>query len=184
MQMQAQPPPAFSLPQAESHPQPVFHPEPASQASYPTYTQQPQEQQQPQVSQTHPPQQGNSAFSPSAPIPYSQADYARGPAGQATVQQSSGVLYNNAQPALNPIFGITLEDLFRRDGSPVPMVVYQCIQAVDLFGLEVEGIYRIPGTSSHIQQMKALFDSGLCHPILAVFERLLTPSRCLTSRLS
>jgi hypothetical protein len=186
MQMQAQPPPAFSLPQAESHPQPVFHPEPASQASYPTYTQQPQEQQQQQqqVSQTHPPQQGNSAFSPSAPIPYSQADYARGPAGQATVQQSSGVLYNNAQPALNPIFGITLEDLFRRDGSPVPMVVYQCIQAVDLFGLEVEGIYRIPGTSSHIQQMKALFDSGLCHPISAVFERLLTRNRCLTSRLS
>jgi hypothetical protein len=41
------------------------------------------------------------------------------------------------------------------------MVVYQCIQAVDLFGLEVEGIYRIPGTSSHIQQMKALFDSGM-----------------------
>jgi hypothetical protein len=57
-----------------------------------------------------------------------------------------------------------LEDLFRRDGSPVPMVVYQCIQAVDLYGLEVEGIYRIPGTSSHIQQMKALFDSGmLCY---------------------
>lgn len=41
------------------------------------------------------------------------------------------------------------------------MVVYQCIQAVDLFGLEVEGIYRIPGTSSHIQHMKALFDSGM-----------------------
>lgn len=62
---------------------------------------------------------------------------------------------------MNPVFGITLEDLFHRDGSPVPMVVYQCIQAVDLFGLEVEGIYRIPGTSSHIQQMKALFDSGM-----------------------
>jgi hypothetical protein len=94
--------------------------------------------------------------------PYSQPDYLRGPAGHATAQQSSGVLYNNSssQPPLNPVFGLTLEDLFRRDGSPVPMVVYQCIQAVDLFGLEVEGIYRIPGTSSHIQQMKALFDSG------------------------
>jgi hypothetical protein len=39
--------------------------------------------------------------------------------------------------------------------------VYQCIQAVDLFGLEVEGIYRIPGTSSHIQSLKGLFDSGM-----------------------
>jgi hypothetical protein len=39
--------------------------------------------------------------------------------------------------------------------------VYQCIQAVDLFGLEVEGIYRIPGTTSHIQSLKGLFDSGM-----------------------
>jgi hypothetical protein len=171
MQMQTQPPPAFSLPQPESHAQPVFHQEPTSQASYLAYSQPPpqQQQQQQQVSQTHPSQQGNSAFSPIAPNPYPQPDYPRGPAGQATAQQSSGVLYNNnAQPALNPIFGITLEDLFRRDGSPVPMVVYQCIQAVDLFGLEVEGIYRIPGTSSHIQQMKALFDSGMYCPIFAV----------------
>jgi hypothetical protein len=80
--------------------------------------------------------------------------------GQATAQQTTGVMYNNSQPPVNPVFGVTLEELFNRDGSPVPMVVYQCIQAVDLFGLEVEGIYRIPGTSSHIQQMKNLFDSG------------------------
>lgn len=59
---------------------------------------------------------------------------------------------------MNPVFGVTLEDLFNRDGSPVPLVVYQCIQAVDMYGLEVEGIYRIPGTSSHIQEMKAMFD--------------------------
>jgi hypothetical protein len=83
-----------------------------------------------------------------------------GPMGQATAQQTTGVMYNNSQPPVNPVFGVTLEELFNRDGSPVPMVVYQCIQAVDLFGLEVEGIYRIPGTSSHIQQMKNLFDSG------------------------
>lgn len=71
------------------------------------------------------------------------------------------MLYNSSQPPVNPVFGVGLDELFRRDGSPVPMVVYQCIQAVDLYGLEVEGIYRIPGTSSHIQQMKALFDSGM-----------------------
>jgi hypothetical protein len=41
----------------------------------------------------------------------------------------------------------------------VPLVVYQCIQEVELFGLEVEGIYRMPGTWSHIQAMKALFNS-------------------------
>ena len=76
-------------------------------------------------------------------------------------QQNSGIVYNNnSSPPVNPVFGVSLDELFRRDGSPVPLVVYQCIQAVDLYGLEVEGIYRIPGTSSHIQAMKTLFDSG------------------------
>ena len=70
-----------------------------------------------------------------------------------------GVTYSNPPP-VKPVFGVPLDELFRRDGSPVPMVVYQCIQAVDLFGLETEGIYRVPGTSSHIQTMKALFDNG------------------------
>jgi hypothetical protein len=159
MPMESQPPPAFSLPQPQSdaHPPPSFHPEPAQQASYTPYA---PPAQQP-ASHAQATQHAPSAYAPVAQNSFPQADHPRGPAGHATAQQSSGILYNSSQPPLNPVFGITLEDLFRRDGSPVPMVVYQCIQAVDLFGLEVEGIYRIPGTSSHIQQMKALFDSGM-----------------------
>jgi hypothetical protein len=159
LQMHTQPPPSFSLPQPDTNPPAPLPAEPASQPSFSSY---PQSQPQPQpLQQPHAqtPQYTASPYSPVAQNPYSQPDYARGPA--ATAQQSSGVLYHSSQPPLNPVFGVTLEDLFRRDGSPVPMVVYQCIQAVDLFGLEVEGIYRIPGTSSHIQQMKALFDSGM-----------------------
>ncbi|ATZ45415.1 Bcrgd1 [Botrytis cinerea B05.10] len=60
---------------------------------------------------------------------------------------------------LKPVFGLSLEELFDRDGSAVPMIVYQCIQAVDLFGLEVEGIYRLSGTASHIMKIKAMFDN-------------------------
>jgi hypothetical protein len=157
MQMQSQPPPAFSLPQPDAQPPLPAHPEPTPQAGYNSYAPPPQ-----QMPQMQAPSHNTSTYAPAAPNPYAQPDYPRGPAGQATAQQSSGVLYNSSQPPVNPVFGLTLEDLFRRDGSPVPMVVYQCIQAVDLFGLEVEGIYRIPGTSSHIQQMKALFDSGMC----------------------
>lgn len=66
----------------------------------------------------------------------------------------------NLPPPLKPVFGVGLEELFRRDGSAVPMVVYQCMQAVDLFGLDVEGIYRLSGTTSHVQQIKAMFDHG------------------------
>lgn len=63
-------------------------------------------------------------------------------------------------PPLKPVFGVNLEELFKRDGTAVPMVVYQCMQAVDLFGLDVEGIYRVNGTAAHVQQLKALFDHG------------------------
>ena len=67
-------------------------------------------------------------------------------------------------PPLKPVFGLTLEALFERDGSAVPMVVYQCIQAVDLFGLEVEGIYRLSGTGSHVSKIRAMFDNGMYFP--------------------
>merc|ERR1711900_42370 len=89
------------------------------------------------------------AFQQPAQAPLAQNSYSQPPQTLSVVNL----------PPLKPVFGMSLEQLFHRDGSPVPMVVYQCIQAVDLYGLEVEGIYRIPGTSSHIQQMKALFDS-------------------------
>ncbi|KAJ5063874.1 GTPase activating protein [Bipolaris maydis] len=168
MQLQSQPPPTFSTPQPDLHStsplqQSSSHAEPSQQPSFGTHSQQPPPSLQLQHHQPQPPQPApyptNAPYSPTSQAPYPQADYPRGPAGQATAQQTSGVLYHSGQPPINPIFGVTLEELFRRDGSPVPIIVYQCIQAVDLYGLEVEGIYRIPGTSSHIQQMKALFDS-------------------------
>ncbi|KAL1613070.1 Rho GTPase-activating protein [Paraconiothyrium brasiliense] len=160
--LQSQPPPSFGLQQNDSvsspaQHQPPYPAEPAQQPSYQTYNtgyQQPP----PQAQQQHL-QGSTSAYSPVAPNPYSQSDYPRGPAGQVAAQQSSGVMHSPVGPPSNPVFGVTLDQLFARDGSPVPLVVYQCIQAVDLYGLEVEGIYRIPGTSSHIQHMKALFDS-------------------------
>ncbi|KAL5337556.1 hypothetical protein BJX70DRAFT_369120 [Aspergillus crustosus] len=62
-------------------------------------------------------------------------------------------------PPLKPVFGVSLDDLYVRDGTAVPMIVYQCFQAVELFGLDVEGIYRLSGSANHISQMKALFDN-------------------------
>lgn len=62
-------------------------------------------------------------------------------------------------PPLKPVFGINLEELFIRDQSPVPLVVYQCIQAVELFGLDHEGIYRVSGNTTQVQELKALFNN-------------------------
>lgn len=66
-------------------------------------------------------------------------------------------------PPLKPVFGISLDELFKRDGSAVPIVVYQCLQAVDLFGLDFEGIYRLSGTASHVTKLRAIFDNGETH---------------------
>ncbi|KAH8662241.1 putative GTPase-activating protein [Xylariales sp. PMI_506] len=57
------------------------------------------------------------------------------------------------------VFGVSLDRLYERDGLAVPMVVYQCIQAVDLYGLGVEGIYRLSGSTTHIQKLKNMFDT-------------------------
>lgn len=69
-------------------------------------------------------------------------------------------------PPLKPVFGMTLDALYSRDGSAVPIVVYQCLQAVDMYGLDVEGIYRLSGTSSHVARIKAMFDHGRLHHVV------------------
>jgi Rho GTPase-activating protein RGD1 len=61
-----------------------------------------------------------------------------------------------------PVFGISLGRLFDRDQLAVPMVVYQCISAIDLYGLSVEGIYRLSGSVPHVNKLKGMFDTGMC----------------------
>lgn len=63
-------------------------------------------------------------------------------------------------PPLKPVFGVSLDDLFQREGSAVPTIVYQCIQAVDLYGLDTEGIYRTSGSAHHIMELRQQFDHG------------------------
>ncbi|EQK98093.1 RhoGAP domain containing protein [Ophiocordyceps sinensis CO18] len=91
-------------------------------------------------------------------------------------RQSSGAQFGfGAQPghgtpgqgsASKPIFGVPLARLYERDGLAVPMVVHQCIQAVDLFGLGVEGIYRQSGSLNHINKLKGMFDAESQNPAL------------------
>lgn len=65
-----------------------------------------------------------------------------------------------------PMFGVSLDTLYERDSLAVPMVVYQCIQAVDLFGLSVEGIYRLSGSQLHVNKLKSMFDTDASSPAL------------------
>lgn len=58
----------------------------------------------------------------------------------------------------NPVFGVDLTKLMQRDGQEVPLVVIKCAEAVELAGLKTVGLYRLSGTSTHIQQLKSAFD--------------------------
>lgn len=100
----------------------------------------------------------------SGPPPEQQAMNQAPSLAQKGPYSSSGNGYssNVNLPPLKPVFGVSLDELYARDGTAVPMIVYQCFQAIELFGLDVEGIYRLSGSANHISQMKALFDNGTC----------------------
>lgn len=74
------------------------------------------------------------------------------------------------QEPSRPVFGVSLGRLYERDGLAVPMVVYQCIQAVDLYGLNVEGIYRLSGSQAHVNKLKSMFDTGEFLPSFVLYS--------------
>ncbi|SAL95699.1 hypothetical protein [Absidia glauca] len=63
---------------------------------------------------------------------------------------------SNTNP--NPVFGIDLNILMTRDQQEVPWILRKCAEAVEMYGLNVVGIYRLSGTNSQIQKVKAAFD--------------------------
>ncbi|KIH89241.1 RhoGAP group protein [Sporothrix brasiliensis 5110] len=77
----------------------------------------------------------------------------------------AGSMVSQGQPS-RPMFGVSLDTLYERDSVAVPLVVYQCIQAVDLFGLTVEGIYRLSGSLPHVNKLKSMFDTDSSSPKL------------------
>ena len=56
-----------------------------------------------------------------------------------------------------PIFGIALEVAVERnrchDGIPLPMVVRQCIDHIEEYGLNMEGVYRSSGVKSKVNKL-------------------------------
>ncbi|KAJ3551588.1 hypothetical protein NPX13_g11325 [Xylaria arbuscula] len=94
-----------------------------------------------------PPQGGPSSFAPPPPQEL------------AARSASPPKAFGNPNSGMKQVFGVSLARLYERDQFAVPMVVHQCIQAVDLYGLAVEGIYRLSGSSMHVNKLKSLFDT-------------------------
>ncbi|ORX58178.1 RhoGAP-domain-containing protein [Hesseltinella vesiculosa] len=58
----------------------------------------------------------------------------------------------------NPVFGVELNTLLKRDKHEVPVVIQKCVQMVEKHGLTCIGIYRESGSSTSIQKLKAEFN--------------------------
>lgn len=110
-----------------------------------------------------PPQLGALSFQDPAAPPLGPNLSSDGPAPReppAPFHPAQGTAAPVQEPS-RPVFGVSLNRLYERDGLAVPMVVYQCIQAVDLFGLNVEGIYRLSGSVPSVNKLKSMFDTGV-----------------------
>ncbi|GAA5933758.1 uncharacterized protein JCM15063_001410 [Sporobolomyces koalae] len=64
-------------------------------------------------------------------------------------------------PPTNPTFGVDLGDQMLRDAVEVPRVLEKCAEAIELYGLESMGIYRLSGTTSRVQRLKNALDRDL-----------------------
>uniref|UniRef100_G3VD43 RalA binding protein 1 n=1 Tax=Sarcophilus harrisii TaxID=9305 RepID=G3VD43_SARHA len=65
-------------------------------------------------------------------------------------------------PSLRPIFGIPVAEAAERtmmyDGIRLPAVFRECIDYVEKYGMKCEGIYRVSGIKSKVDELKAAFD--------------------------
>jgi len=69
---------------------------------------------------------------------------------QGTPQQSSGPMY----------FGVDLGYQMARDGVDIPKVLEKCTEVIEAYGLDITGIYRLSGTTSRIQRLKAKMEQS------------------------
>nr|XP_028593194.1 ralA-binding protein 1 [Podarcis muralis] len=65
-------------------------------------------------------------------------------------------------PRPRPVFGIPLADAAERtmlyDGIRLPAVFRECIDYVEKYGMKCEGIYRVSGIKSKVDELKAAYD--------------------------
>lgn len=64
---------------------------------------------------------------------------------------------DNTGPSM---FGRSLAEQAAHEGRDVPLIVEKCIQAVEAFGMDYEGIYRKSGGTSQLKVITQLFERG------------------------
>ncbi|KAF9461544.1 Rho GTPase activation protein [Collybia nuda] len=68
---------------------------------------------------------------------------------------------NGIQDKGRPTFGVDLAEQMARDNAEVPPIVEKCCQAIEKYGMNTQGIYRISGTTSKVANLRQRLDKDL-----------------------
>uniref|UniRef100_A0A8B9HPN0 Dinitrophenyl S-glutathione ATPase n=1 Tax=Astyanax mexicanus TaxID=7994 RepID=A0A8B9HPN0_ASTMX len=78
-----------------------------------------------------------------------------------------------APATIRPIFGAPLAEAVRRtalyDGIQLPAIFRECVDYIESYGMKCEGIYRVSGMKSKVDELKAAYDREEC-PCLEEYD--------------
>uniref|UniRef100_A0A7N6A5N8 Rho-GAP domain-containing protein n=1 Tax=Anabas testudineus TaxID=64144 RepID=A0A7N6A5N8_ANATE len=76
-------------------------------------------------------------------------------------------------PTFRPIFGAPLAEAVKRtalyDGIQLPAIFRECVDYIESYGMKCEGIYRVSGMKSKVDELKASYDREEC-PCLEEYD--------------
>ncbi|KAF9581136.1 hypothetical protein BGW38_001957 [Lunasporangiospora selenospora] len=86
-------------------------------------------------------------------------------------REGNGIASDLTKPGgVSQIFGLPLEEAARLSrislSLGIPAVVTRCIEYLDIMGVEEVGLYRVPGSTSNVARLKAMFDQGIDYDFL------------------
>uniref|UniRef100_A0A4W6G063 SLIT-ROBO Rho GTPase-activating protein 3 n=1 Tax=Lates calcarifer TaxID=8187 RepID=A0A4W6G063_LATCA len=58
------------------------------------------------------------------------------------------------------LFNGNMETFIKDSGQPIPLVVESCIRYINLYGLQQQGIFRVPGSQVEVNDIKNSFERG------------------------
>ncbi|KAG0233867.1 hypothetical protein BGW42_007074 [Actinomortierella wolfii] len=82
------------------------------------------------------------------------------PSARTTAQYQEYMMSAQAQSLINtrPVFGVDLAEQLIRDETDLPEIVVKCTRAIEQFGMDTMGIYRVSGITSATNRLRAMFD--------------------------
>lgn len=60
------------------------------------------------------------------------------------------------------VFGVSLEELYVRDNSIVPLYVLRCISVVEEHAMKLEGVYNVSSSARFLEEFQVAIDTSKC----------------------